>query len=69
LTLTVSFEDQHEHIHTSGAHAHQVRATFQRHDPLSGRQLEASVYAKRKLFAENAYGYNNITQVEIEGIK
>jgi hypothetical protein len=22
-----------------------------------------------KMFAENAYGYNNITQIEIEGIK
>ena len=25
--------------------------------------------AKAKLFATSAYGYNNITQVEIEGIK
>lgn len=25
--------------------------------------------AKAKLFATSAYGYNNITQVEVEGIK
>ena len=26
-------------------------------------------FMKAKMFAENAYGYNNITNIEIEGIK
>ena len=26
-------------------------------------------YMKAKMFAENAHGYNNITNIEIEGIK
>ena len=48
---------------------------YRRHQPAILRYVQARLYnwqqakAKAKLFATTAYGYNNITQVETEGIK